>query len=495
VTDVHDVIIVGSGPSGSAVAKVLIEAGIRPLVIDGGGQTSDLSRERQVRARAGESFDGIDPQFEATNPGQKAWFGSSSPYEQQSSGIIYEDPIVARASYSRGGFSRVWGATNDFFSDLGEWPSEVRPADQDLNVVRELVPASTTVWPSGDLEVEAGEVVGSARSLKAMHSLAEKDRGRRWKLTSSKVAIESDPTRNNRCRHDGRCLSGCPFDSIWFSRDIVEEWSRKGLVAYRPGIVVRAWEEGDLAHLEVSDESGNCQRISGRRIFFAAGAISTAALLIRSGIAEELKIQDTSTAFGAAIALRPQGPRGRPHHGLSQWWIRPAEGNEFMAQVYPPSDEHAHRLQAMLPGGRFLGGPARLAAERVHPIISYLRSNDSDPLILKKVGREVAVSGHTSARTKRTMSRHLNLLSRSLLSAGYFMPVIATEFSAPGTGYHFGSSLPQGEKSDTAGRPPGWNRIHVVDSSVLPALTVGSITPTVMANAARIARLTLGLAR
>ena len=43
-----------------------------------------------------------------------------------------------------------------------------------------------------------------------------------------------------------------------------------------------------------------------------------------------------------------------------------------------------------------------------------------------------------------------------------------------------------GESSDLLGRPNGYQRIHVIDSSILPSIAPGPITFTVMANAVRI---------
>jgi len=61
----------------------------------------------------------------------------------------------------------------------------------------------------------------------------------------------------------------------------------------------------------------------------------------------------------------------------------------------------------------------------------------------------------------------------------------------PGGGFHSGGSFPMsteptGAQSDLAGRPHGLQRIHVVDSSVLPNIAASTITLSVMANAHRI---------
>jgi choline dehydrogenase-like flavoprotein len=66
------------------------------------------------------------------------------------------------------------------------------------------------------------------------------------------------------------------------------------------------------------------------------------------------------------------------------------------------------------------------------------------------------------------------------------------QIAPPGRGFHSGGTLPmraapQPFESDTLGRPQGWHRLHVVDSSVLPSIPATTITYSVMANAHRIA--------
>jgi choline dehydrogenase-like flavoprotein len=45
---------------------------------------------------------------------------------------------------------------------------------------------------------------------------------------------------------------------------------------------------------------------------------------------------------------------------------------------------------------------------------------------------------------------------------------------------------PKDFQSDTAGRPHGFSRVHVVDASVFPSIPAPNLTFTVMANARRI---------
>ena len=67
------------------------------------------------------------------------------------------------------------------------------------------------------------------------------------------------------------------------------------------------------------------------------------------------------------------------------------------------------------------------------------------------------------------------------------------KFSNPGSGTHCGSSFPMKERpvglfdTDRLGRPFGWSRVFVVDSSVLPSIPGITLAFPIMSNAYRIA--------
>jgi choline dehydrogenase-like flavoprotein len=46
---------------------------------------------------------------------------------------------------------------------------------------------------------------------------------------------------------------------------------------------------------------------------------------------------------------------------------------------------------------------------------------------------------------------------------------------------------PQKFETDTLGRLPAWDKIHLIDASVFPSVPASTITLTAMANAHRIA--------
>lgn len=471
---------------------MLIDAGFRPIILDGGATADDQAMQAQ---RAARSYSGSQHEQEVQedtsgSPGQKSWFGSSSAYEQAGlSPLRYQPGLLARASYGVGGFSRVWGGTFAFKRDWREWPTGAIPSDGDIDSVRQLVPASETTWDETLLGT-SGYVLGSPTSRLLMDRFTAARSETAWNVEPSVVAINSQVGSAERCQSDGGCLRGCPFNSIWCASDQVQRWQLAGLIDYRPGTIARRIREGADVTVHAQGTDGQWLEVQCRRAYIAAGPISTAAILIQSGAMQAVTIRDTSTAFSAAVRIglpRRALPTTR-HHDLSQWWVMPDGDREFAAQVYAPSLEHAGKLMAKLPFGRRFRGSAEFGAQQLHPVISYLDSELSDPLIVRDAGSTVEVIGATSPQTKARFKVHLNRLAKQMRKAGWWMPSLATEFTPPGTGVHLGASLAHGDITDDLGRLPDWNRVHIVDSSVLPRIEVGSITPTIMANAVRIAR-------
>ena len=116
-------LIVGSGPSGVAVANYLIVNGIKPTVVDGGVEAS------KINFATGR-----------TDRNYKTWFGSAMSYYQPPTlNMRYNASVDTRASFARGGFSRVWGATFAFISDYSKWPTEMIPTQSDIDSIKNIL--------------------------------------------------------------------------------------------------------------------------------------------------------------------------------------------------------------------------------------------------------------------------------------------------------------------------------------------------------------------
>jgi choline dehydrogenase-like flavoprotein len=482
-------LVIGSGPSGVAAAAALIACGLRPLIVDAGEAAGSRAEERrraardptkrqQVHFRADESH--------RDDPGRKSWFGSDHSFTQpEGASIEYDAALVARASFGVGGMSRVWGGTFAF-ADLSRWPSGCRPSDLDRSVVRALVPSSTTAFSNGK---EVGSLTGLQASSAARTLRMKFDRGVRsdqWSTQSSSIAIDSRVQSDTGCVLCGLCLSGCPMDSIWCAGDQIAAWVMDGSVNYMPGVLVDRLEESERRVTMYGVQQGRSISIDSDRVYLAAGPLGSAAILLRSGMVAKLTVRDTAIAFAAVLDISADHAFTRSH-ALSQWWISSSDGL-FSAQMYAPDANHAARLAAQAHIPLWAAPALRGVARRLHPMIAYLDPSLSRSMTVSLNGGQVRVNGADDATSYEALRSYARDLARSFRRAGAYLPVSTVRASAPGSGYHSGSSLPHGRGSDYLGRPPGLQRVHVVDATVLPEVRVGSVTPTIMANAHRIAR-------
>jgi choline dehydrogenase-like flavoprotein len=108
-------------------------------------------------------------------------------------------------------------------------------------------------------------------------------------------------------------------------------------------------------------------------------------------------------------------------------------------------------------------------------------------------GRELILEGaKPGPRTVDAIARATRKLRHQRKATGAFPLERFLEIGAPGRGFHTGGSFPMrnnpsGFESDVLGRPCGFKRVHVVDSSVFPSIPATTITLSAMANARRIA--------
>jgi len=472
-----EAIVVGTGPSGVAAIAKLLECGIRPLVLDAG----------IVSKRAG--IANVAPSAPRTE-GMKTWFGSDEALQQVKLDVPvdFAGAVTARPSYGFGGLSRIWGATFDFY-DFSSWPSESRPSQEDVEFIRDLVPHSRTVW-SG---IQAGEnrVLGNSRAGQLFKSMSDSLRSQGWESKESVVAIDTKKDSTRSCCGSARCLTGCPRDAIWFAGNLIQNWIATDAIDYRPGYIVERLESSFRQVKVIGSHFGEGVITTARTVFLACGPISTGIILINSGFYDQLIVRDSATFFGGVVKFeRPNTADDRQGHQLSQWWLLAANKRASM-QVYGPSHEHLDRLRdrVNLPDQML-----KQILDYIYPVIGYLSQDDSESIVMNSFRSTVRLESSGSRHVLGKFDQSIRDLRRLFLRHGVVVSPRLFRYSGVGGGYHSGSSLPMGVLSDRLGRPRSHSdQIHVVDSSVLPRIEVGSITPTIMANAVRIVNEALKL--
>jgi ferredoxin len=482
--------VLGTGPSACAVVGQLVRHGIKPLIIDPHIGPDFTAVRFKSELRSLQPLERIRAAKVVKQSGlSKTWFGSRFPYDNYlADEFDTKNSSLGLSSNAFGGFSRVWGATVDFDLEFlkSSLPHELLPTDRDITYVSSILPSSTT---SFDISA-TGKLRGSPQSLRLRNALSK---SANFRVSDSVLAINT--SGQSACVHCGICTAGCPEGSIWSADALFEDWLRQQKIRIMRGVkAVSLHQEANTITIELVELKTRARRsIQVSRVLLACGPVATANLLVSSGIRSKVKIFESGAAYSAVLDLR--GPKGLEyHHGLSQFWISSLVKGQFSAQFYPPSRLNSDRIQAAL---KPLPLPSRLSysfAQRLHPVISYVPQHLSGSLVVSRDGSGIKTEQVVNEALRSTTVKYLRHASKALMRNGFYLPPWLIRPLSPGTSYHTGSSLPIGTETSEFGTLQNYDRIHVVDGSVLPKIPVGSVTPIVMLFASSIARRISGLA-
>lgn len=479
----YEILIIGSGPSAVAAAAMLIELGKKPCIVDAGAIPNSDAENLKTRRRNGHKE--VTKKVVARNQ-EKTWFNSAFPYDQNTnSNVEYSKDVLVRGSFAKGGLSTVWGATSSMAWDYSSWPTSCIPSEADVAFVSSILnPSTTTDCCSEDCGNH--EIPGSVNSALLQKAFIENDREELFLVEASKLAISSKINESG-CVVCGSCLNGCAWDAIWQSRSIIDSWLAQGKIDYLSGMYVeKLYEYENKVEINVKSLSNTDTNLYAKKVIVAAGVIPTGAILLRSKIVENLEIKDSSTAFGVMFNFGSK-INERKHHNLSQFWVTSRDKISFMAQIYPSSTEFIERIFSEFRTARLFSWFLRPLLYRANPIISYIDDAHSGTLAMSVEKCKIVVSVNLKPNNE-FHKNELKKIAKVFRKSRYLLPVFLTRFSNPGTGYHVGASMSHGMLTNEFGVPVGCKNIHIVDASVLPNVCIGSITPTVMSNATRIAR-------
>jgi choline dehydrogenase-like flavoprotein len=241
-------------------------------------------------------------------------------------------------------------------------------------------------------------------------------------------------------------------------------------------------------------------------VYVAAGVLSSTRMLLASLRAYDrpLTLKDSQYFLLPLLRYRPSpGVFGERLHTLSQAFVElfdpEVSEKSVHLQVYTYNEMYRQAIENSL---RRAYRPLRFAADaflrRFLLLQGFLHSDLSAEIQVKlRAARDgspdtLLLEGRRNGRTDRALKKVVAKLgrSRALLRAVPLSPLM--KVGEPGRSFHAGGTLPmRGEpgefETDVLGRPAGFERVHVVDSSVFPTINASPITLTVMANAHRIA--------
>jgi choline dehydrogenase-like flavoprotein len=523
--------VIGSGPAGFHATRALVERGQQVTIIDPGER---LAPERQQVVQQLASMDYrqwpaalvAEARRNATIGGavlpKKVLFGSDFIYADNRPFAPTRVLVEGRAplpTFAQGGFSTVWGGAalpvDD--CDTADWPVHRRDLAPFYARVLEDMPLSGGGGSLDDAFPTYTDRLGHLDPGRQGRRLLEDLDRVREKLNESgtyygraRLAVRTASDANGQgCCSCGICFAGCPWDAIYSTAPRVRELAASGRIGYWQGqAVIDVCEEADGVTLTIiSTSDGARRRERFDAVFVGAGPINSTRLMLASRRLFDRTLELRESQKFVLPMLRTSDAPGALDESFNtlaavfyETKLQEIADHWVHVQMTPISDLVLRQLR-LQPGQsrhalRTLLAPAlrramfcwvAMHSDQSSRVLLTLRQAGADGLPVLDL--DVRVLPEATRAAKRVAWA----LYRQALAFRSLMVVPAMKFSNPGSGTHCGGSLPMRAEprgdldTDIFGRPFGWKRVFVVDSSILPSLPATTTAFTVMANAMRIA--------
>lgn len=520
--EILDVVVVGTGLGALGAMLALVNAGRVPTVVDVGRRlTADLETVRARMASVSpERWDPDDVGLLARNE-TASRTGVPRKLVMGSDHFYAEAEHLPPHSFGLGGFSAGWGGA--FLpprqEDLAGWPvpveellSHARRATRSLPL-SEPVDALSAWFPS--LRTGPGPVVelsaGQRALLERIRDAAGRSGLERASVGQSRLFTSvagGGAPEGDECRRCGYCMYGCVYGSILSAGDVILKLAAEGRVDLRLGRrVIGFSEHADHVELTTVDTAGRpAETLRTGRLLLGAGAVESARIVARSLAphVRSLRLLRTGGAVLPLASLRRLPSDWPSTNTQSSVFLeimdRDISPNWIHTQISPANELVLRKLQLHGHGRDARRARLRWAGfERLAYALVNLHSDyGSHYVVTLKDGMQ---SGAVSTQMiypeerRRHVRRATSAVREVLRSAGLFSIRPLEQDSADGIGYHLGGSLPMRSEptvpteTDSAGRPYGSDRVHVVDASVLPSLPGTTLGLLILANAHRIASM------
>jgi len=258
------------------------------------------------------------------------------------------------------------------------------------------------------------------------------------------------------------------------------------------GIIVEGYNRVDRSRVSVE----------AARVYLGAGPVPSAQILLRSmGIYNRPVLMKDSQYFLVPLVMRKSAGNARDEalHTLSQLFVEmfdpQVSARTVHLQIYSYNDLIGQAVSNVMgPLRRPLDFLARQVENRLMIVQGYLHSDFSSQIAvtLQKDADRLRLEAKPNSETRPMIKRVLRKLMRHARDFGAMPVPMMLQVAEAGRGFHNGGTFPMRSEpseleTDILGRPRGWQRLHVVDSSVFPSIPATTITFSVMANARRIA--------
>jgi hypothetical protein len=500
---------------------------LKPTVLDAGETVDELRSAAISRLRQADRPQSVpddlalltaNPTIRAGAVPRKLVFGSDFVYAYERDAAPTEGSRVGIwPTLARGGYGVAWGGAmlpaDD--ADMQAWP--IRRTDLEAAYRRVLsdLPLSAVEdglardFPLFKEDPSPLRLTQQTRELaRDLDRVPAQTTHRTLVYGQARLAVRAVGNGiQDGCRYCGLCLAGCVYGSIYNPADDLDGLIRSGRVEYRPGLVAIAVDEIGREVQVTMRPLASPERLVVRfdRLFIAAGPVNTTRIMLESRRDFDcwIDLKDSQKFLIPLVRLR-RAPFEWPNsntlaglfleaklHRLHDHWIHMqiSSTNNYVLKRFG-IDETTRTWR------RFMLMPV---VERIMAAWCGLHSDQSDIVRIrlasaKRVDEhlleiDVVKRGETTQaiRDVAWAMVPVGLRCRTLFLAPLTLAI------EPGGASHTGGSFPMRRppsnrfESDLLGKPAGYSRVHLVDSSIFPSIPGTTMSLLVMANADRIA--------
>ena len=527
------IVIVGSGASGVSFAHAALDRGRRVTMVDIGHAGEEavypLATFAELKRRlddpvawflgddyASLALPGDDEEFYGFPPTKRHVFFPRAELPTRSRGFA---PLT---SFARGGLAEAWTAGCYPFDsrDLADFPLAEGALDEGYSRVGRRIGISgmrddlERFMPMGKGLDEPIELDESSSRILARYEARRETLNRKDScfVGRARLAVLSrDRDGRAACSGLGRCLWGCPSESLYTpSRGWRELMNRDGF-SYRPGTVVTRFgfgDDGRVRSISGHEASGGKPfRLEAGTLVLAAGTLSTARIVLESfhhetGEAPEIQgLMDNRQIHMPFVNLSMIGRRAEldryQFHQLALGLDLGGAADYVHGLVTTLGSALIHPILREMP---FSIKTSLRSFADLHAAVGLLNLNFADtPRETNRVWLEVDGEHHRlvveyqppadePAKLRSVCRRARRVLRRLGCRASKTL----TRSRTMGASVHYAGTFPMTATPrpwtcDSLGRLRGLENLILADGSTFPFLPAKNISFTLMANAQRIA--------
>ena len=531
----RNVTVVGSGASGVHFALTLLQKGYHVSLIDVGyerpsephPETPFEELKSTLNDPAGyflgDSFESViypddSSEFYGFPPSKTYVFEAPEGFGIESEGF------QALFSFAQGGLAQAWTAGVYPFNDeeLADFPfgyAEIGP--HYAEVARRIGISGEAddlarFFPVHDHLMEPLALDRHSQSLMQAYqrNRARLNEALRCYMGRTRVAtLSSELDGRKPCSYLGRCLWGCPTESLYTPRVTLRACRSYPNFTYIPGSYVERFgydEQRRITHLVVRrtrpDETAE---IPVETLALAAGTLSTAGIYLRSihettGEIQQLGgLMDNRQVLVPFVNLgmvgRTAGPRNYQYHQVGMGLASDDPRHYVHGQVTTLKSASFHPVIQQLPVDF---RTAISVFRKIHAALGVINLNLHDT---RRLENAVSIAPDPESGGARLVIRYrapsdeaariddaLARTRKALLRLGCIAPKSMTHIRPMGASVHYTGTLPMSTKrapmtTSVDCKSHDFENLYVVDGSTFPFLPAKNLTFTLMANAVRVA--------